>query len=97
MFLHRGWACNNIGSFVFENFKCFGESIFIKVVNLIDLVNRNKFTLIQFHVASSMAIQERRKHANNNVSKSMACSVKHTNFKFKFLNIIIFSIISKIL
>ncbi len=92
LFVHCGWTCDQVRVHSASNdLQNFSQGVFIKVINIINLINGDEMTITQIHVPPAVPVQKGLGLADDNVTGSVSLAIESSKLKIKFLRLCLFS------
>jgi len=91
LFLHRSRASYDMRTLLFTNLQSTGESLFVMIKDIIDLVNSHKLTVLQVEVTPLVALHKRLRHGYNDVPWLVSFLIHPSDCKMQLLGLFILS------
>lgn len=85
LFLHSGRAGDNIGTMLFTDLEYLSQGFLLLLEDVVDLVDSDELTVVQFQIASLESIYERFRHADDDVSMLVLLLVHSADFELQLL------------
>ena len=85
LLFHCRRAGDNIRPVFCTNFQYFSKRLFFLFVDIVDLINRDEFTLVKLQIPPLISVKERFRHGYNDITVLMHLFVHSSDFKLQFL------------